>query len=201
MIGLKRKKREEVITLLSTILDVQTGTSTVLVQISSPNNNFYLTNSFAALFESMRKEQHKAFQESQKSNPVKQRDEFDILMQLDESKNDEKLMNTSIGLEESISLQTSKSDREKSFPSQTTVSRPLVPPGFTSTVLEKNFGTRSSVNPHLLEVIFCFLFFCFGSNRLFFVMTQQASIVGMYLYGVQRVFFVSMCLVRYSHDK
>lgn len=104
----------------------------------------------------MRKEQHRAFQESHKSNPVKQRDEFDILMQLDEAKDDKKLLNTSSGFDESISLQSSKNDREKSFPSQTTVSRPLVPPGFTSTVLEKNFGSRSSVNPHLLEVIICF---------------------------------------------
>lgn len=104
-----------------------------------------------ASFESMRKEQHKAFQESHKSNPVKQRDEFAILMELDESKDDEKLLNTSSGFDASISLQTSKNDREKSFTSQSTVSRPLVPPGFTSTVLEKNFATRSSVNPHLLE--------------------------------------------------
>ncbi|XP_038882192.1 uncharacterized protein LOC120073406 isoform X2 [Benincasa hispida] len=105
-----------------------------------------------ASFESMRKEQHKAFQESHKSNPVKQRDEFAILMELDESKDDEKSLNTISGVDESISLkQTSKNDREKSFTSQSTVSRPLVPPGFTSTVLEKNFATRSSVNPHLLE--------------------------------------------------
>ncbi|XP_022147304.1 uncharacterized protein LOC111016288 isoform X2 [Momordica charantia] len=105
-----------------------------------------------ALFESMRKEQHRAFQESQKSNPVKQRDEFGIMMQLDESKDDKKLLNTSSGFDESIILQASKNDREKPFPSHTTVSRPLVPPGFTSNVLEKSFGTKSSVNPHFLEV-------------------------------------------------
>ncbi|KAG6597140.1 hypothetical protein SDJN02_09790 [Cucurbita argyrosperma subsp. argyrosperma] len=105
-----------------------------------------------ASFESMRKEQHRAFQEGHKSNPVKQRDGFDILMQLDEAKDDKKLLNTSSGFDEPISLQSSKNDRETFFPSQTTVSRPLVPPGFTSTVLEKNFGTRSSVNPRLLEV-------------------------------------------------
>ncbi|KAG6582631.1 hypothetical protein SDJN02_20900 [Cucurbita argyrosperma subsp. argyrosperma] len=104
-----------------------------------------------ASFESMRKEQHRAFHESHKSNPVKKRDEFDILMQQDESKDDEKLLNTNSGFDESISLQTSKNDREKSFPTQATVSRPLVPPGFTSTVLEKNSGMKSSVNSHLLE--------------------------------------------------
>ncbi|XP_031739364.1 uncharacterized protein LOC101210153 isoform X2 [Cucumis sativus] len=104
-----------------------------------------------ASFESMRKEQHKAFQESHKSNPVKQKDEFAILMEMDESKDDEKLLKTSSGFDESISIQTSKNDREKSFTSQSTVSRPLVPPGFATTVLEKNFATRSSVNPHLLE--------------------------------------------------
>lgn len=109
----------------------------------------------------MRKEQHRAFHESHKSNPVKKRDEFDILMQQDESKDDEKLLNTNSGFDESISLQTSKNDREKSFPSQATVSRPLVPPGFTTTVLEKNSGMKSSVNSHLLEVIICFYHFFF----------------------------------------
>lgn len=129
-------------------------------QISNILFNFNLVNLCAASFESMRKEQHKAFQESHKSNPVKQKDEFAILMELDESKDDEKLLKTSSGFDESISIQTSKNDREKSFTSQSTVSRPLVPPGFATTVLEKNFATRSSVNPHLSEVIICFRCVC-----------------------------------------
>lgn len=125
----------------------------------------------------MRKEQHRAFQEGHKSNPVKQRDGFDILMQLDEAKDDKKLLNTSSGFDEPISLQSSKNDRETFFPSQTTVSRPLVPPGFTSTVLEKNFGTRSSVNPRLLEVIIRFHHIFFGFNSLEYKVVSHLKVV------------------------
>ncbi|KAJ7962454.1 Serine-rich adhesin for platelets like [Quillaja saponaria] len=46
-------------------------------------------------FELMRKEQQKAFQEKQKSNPQKNKDEFDITLLLDDSKDEKRPMNGS----------------------------------------------------------------------------------------------------------
>ena len=105
----------------------------------------------SASFELMRKEQHKAFQEKQKSNPDKRKDEFDSLM--DDSKDEKRLLNRSNESGDSVILKNSNNDSEKpSFPAQTLASRPLVPPGFKSTNLERNFGPKSAFHPHTVEV-------------------------------------------------
>ncbi|XVE73811.1 hypothetical protein DITRI_Ditri11bG0148600 [Diplodiscus trichospermus] len=90
-----------------------------------------------ASFESWRKEQQKAFQEN-KINPERGIDDFDISELLADSKDGKRLPNKS---KESDEPPASNIDFDKpSLPSQTPASRPLVPPGFASTV-----GTKASL--------------------------------------------------------
>lgn len=111
----------------------------------------------SASFESLRKEQQKAFQEKQKSNPEKFKDDFDITMLLENSKDDKRLLSRSNESDEPMTQPVSNNDSDKpSFPSPAPVSRPLVPPGFSSTIVEKNIGTKSLANPRWTEVIFFF---------------------------------------------
>ncbi|KAJ7951186.1 Serine-rich adhesin for platelets like [Quillaja saponaria] len=107
-----------------------------------------------ASFELMRKEQQKAFQEKQKLNPEKNKDEFDITLLLNDSKDEKRLVSRSNESVELLTPLTSNNDSEKSsFPIQNhAASRPLVPPGFTSPALEKNLLTKSSVPTHAPEV-------------------------------------------------
>ncbi|GAV83410.1 hypothetical protein CFOL_v3_26857 [Cephalotus follicularis] len=100
-----------------------------------------------ASFELMRKEQQKARQENQKSNPEKRKDDFDLL---GDSKDDKGLLNRDKVSDENVILPTTS---EKSCPpSLTSASRPLVPPGFTCPVLERNSGTKALSHPDSLEV-------------------------------------------------
>lgn len=117
-------------------------------------NNF----SCAASFELMRKEQQKAMQEKLKSGPVNRKDEFDISTLVDESKEDGSISNKSNQYDEHIKLPASSNDSEKSLLlSQAPASRPLVPPGFANTNLEKHTGTKNATKPPSLEVIFLIL--------------------------------------------
>ncbi|KAF8379585.1 hypothetical protein HHK36_029026 [Tetracentron sinense] len=109
---------------------------------------------FSASFELMRKEQQKAFQEKQKQ-PDKHKSNFDrdIAKLLGDSKDDKRLLNKNNESEEYVIPPASHNDSSKcSFPTQTPASRPLVPPGFTSTIREKNLGTKSLVDPTASEV-------------------------------------------------
>ncbi|KAA8520677.1 hypothetical protein F0562_015051 [Nyssa sinensis] len=106
-----------------------------------------------ASFELMRKEQHKAFQEKQNLNPDKHKDEVSgITALLEDTKDEKRLLNRNNELDEYVALQVLNNDYSKSFPSQTLAARPLVPPGFTSTILERNSGTKSSIHTHPPEV-------------------------------------------------
>ncbi|XP_035539009.1 uncharacterized protein LOC109003516 isoform X3 [Juglans regia] len=103
-------------------------------------------------FELMRREHQKAFQEKQKLNPDKRKDGFDITTLLEDSKDEKSFLNRSSVSNDPVTLKDSHNDSEKSsFPPQTPASRPLVPPGFTSTVLERNFGSKSIIQPHTVE--------------------------------------------------
>lgn len=105
-------------------------------------------------FELMRKEQQKAFQEKQKLNPEKRKDGFDISTLMEDSKDEKILLNKSNESGDSVILKNSNNDSEKSsLPPQTPASRPLVPPGFTSTNMERNLGPKSVIHPHTVEVV------------------------------------------------
>ncbi|KAJ6390560.1 hypothetical protein OIU77_024716 [Salix suchowensis] len=104
-----------------------------------------------ASFESMRKEQHKAFRENQK--PEKSKDKFDFTELLEDSKDDKRLLNRTNELDKTViqPLPTNEVDKPL-YPSQAPVPRPLVPPGFSTMIAEKSTGTRSLTNPHPSEV-------------------------------------------------
>ncbi|KAF7826094.1 uncharacterized protein G2W53_017258 [Senna tora] len=106
-----------------------------------------------ASFELMRKEQHKAFQEKQKLNPGKNKDDFDITSLLDDHEK-RLIIQSKESVEPPLTLSASSNDSQKSsFPAHTpSATRPLVPPGFMSTVLEKNLMSKPSVNTHATEV-------------------------------------------------
>ena len=109
-----------------------------------------------ASFESWRKEQQKALQEK-KINPERRKDDFDFSELLADSKDDKGLPNKSKEPDEP--MPASNIDSEKSsLPSQTPASRPLVPPGFTSTILERNSGTKTSLHSHSSQVTITFVF-------------------------------------------
>ncbi|XWS46143.1 hypothetical protein CRYUN_Cryun14cG0038400 [Craigia yunnanensis] len=103
-----------------------------------------------ASFESWRKEQQKAFQEK-KINPERCKDDFDISELPVDSKDDKGLPSRSRESDEPMPVSNIDSDKS-SLPSQTPASRPLVPPGFTSTILEQNFGTKTSMHSHSSQV-------------------------------------------------
>ncbi|KAJ4728223.1 Serine-rich adhesin for platelets like [Melia azedarach] len=106
-----------------------------------------------ASFELMRKEQHKAFEEKQRLNADKRKDEFDISTLLEDSKDDDGISSKSKQFDEPMMLPTKNKDSDKSvLPSQTPALRPLVPPGFACANLERNVGTKTVTHSHSLEV-------------------------------------------------
>ncbi|XP_044494850.1 uncharacterized protein LOC123217788 [Mangifera indica] len=106
-----------------------------------------------ASFEMMRKEQQKAFQDKQKINPEKHKDEFDIMTLLEDSKNDEGTSNKSNQFDKPVMLNAPNADSDKPvLLSQTPASRPLVPPGFSNANLERNFGAKNIIHPPSVEV-------------------------------------------------
>ncbi|KAJ4956855.1 hypothetical protein NE237_013638 [Protea cynaroides] len=107
------------------------------------------------LFELMRKEQQKAFQEKHKQVSDKQKENFgtDITALLDGSEDELKLANTDNVSQASVVPLVSENDSDRfSFLTQTPASRPLVPPGFRTSVLEKNLGSKV-LPPPAAEVI------------------------------------------------
>ncbi|CAK9156727.1 unnamed protein product [Ilex paraguariensis] len=108
-----------------------------------------------ASFELMRKEQQKALQEKQKSSIDKHRNHgvSDIAMLLEDMKTEKRLLDKKNELDVLVTPSVSNNDSGKSsLASQVPPSRPLVPPGFTSSILEKNAGTKSLVHPQSREV-------------------------------------------------
>ncbi|XP_075519060.1 uncharacterized protein LOC142553049 [Primulina tabacum] len=107
-----------------------------------------------ASFEMMRKEQQKAFQEKQKSNLENQKDGISGLFEdLDDSKEERGHFVRKNELEVSAAIPIINNDPEKSsFALHSPASRPLVPPGFQSNVLDKNSGVKSLILPPLSEV-------------------------------------------------
>ncbi|XP_058223751.1 uncharacterized protein LOC131333309 isoform X2 [Rhododendron vialii] len=103
-------------------------------------------------FELMRKEQQKVLQEKQ-NNPDKHKDGHvsDVNAWLEDSKDKKRISNRSNELEESMAQTVSNNDSWKSS-SQILGSRPLVPPGFKSTISEKNPNSRALNNSHSTEV-------------------------------------------------
>ncbi|XP_028099914.1 uncharacterized protein LOC114299389 [Camellia sinensis] len=104
-------------------------------------------------FELMRKEQQKAFQEKQKLNPNKHKDDHvsDLCKLLGDTKERKSVLNRSNELDEIVTQAVSNNDSSKSS-LQTSGARPLVPPGFKSTTLEMNSSTRSLTHSHSAEV-------------------------------------------------
>ncbi|PSS04006.1 Uro-adherence factor A like [Actinidia chinensis var. chinensis] len=101
-------------------------------------------------FELMRKEQQKTLQEQQKLNPIKHKDGrvSDITELLEDNKDGGRVFNKSNDLNDSMTQTVSNDDSHKHTPG----SRPLVPPGFRSTILEKICSTRSVTHSHAAEV-------------------------------------------------
>ncbi|XP_061360150.1 uncharacterized protein LOC133304176 isoform X2 [Gastrolobium bilobum] len=105
-----------------------------------------------ASFELMRKEQQKAFQEKLKLNPDKNKNNFDMAFLLDDD--EKRLVNQSNESTEPPETPAALSNDEKSSSLSHTPSaaRPIVPPGFASTMLERNLVTKTSSNTHATEV-------------------------------------------------
>ncbi|XP_047150508.1 uncharacterized protein LOC124822539 isoform X2 [Vigna umbellata] len=104
-----------------------------------------------ASFELMRKEQHKAFQDKHKLDPEKNNDDFDITSLVED---DEKMLvnRSNESVEPHVTLAALSNDEKSSSLSQTlSAARPLVPPGFASTKLERNFATKTSLSTHSTE--------------------------------------------------
>ncbi|GLT84656.1 hypothetical protein SLE2022_028730 [Rubroshorea leprosula] len=100
-----------------------------------------------ASFELFRKQQQKEFLDKQKINPERHKDDFDISELLEDSKDEKGPLNRSKEPDElAISLAPGNDSGKSSLPLQTPAARPLVPPGFTSTILEGNFGTKPSIH-------------------------------------------------------
>lgn len=130
-------------------------------------------------FELMRKEQQKAFQEKQKLKPEKNKGDFDFSTLLDDNSKDEKrLLPRSSEIAEPLIPPASNNDAEKStIPLQTPASRPLVPPGFTSSVLERNLGTKSLNHPHQVEV-----------TIMYFLTNEDSDFQDYRLFNCQEIF-------------
>ncbi|KAE9615810.1 hypothetical protein Lalb_Chr04g0259221 [Lupinus albus] len=90
----------------------------------------------------MRKEHQKAFQEKQKLNQGKIKDAFDISSLADD--NDKRLVKRN--------NESTEPPEKSSLAHIASTSRPLVPPGYASTLLERNLGVKTSTNNHVIEV-------------------------------------------------
>lgn len=86
----------------------------------------------------MRKEQHKAFQERQKNGSEKHNNDFDISTLMDDSTDPNKQLSTSNELHEPKEPKASNVESAKlSSGSQIAGPRPLVPPGFATSVQDR----------------------------------------------------------------
>ncbi|KAH9604134.1 hypothetical protein KSS87_010474 [Heliosperma pusillum] len=93
-----------------------------------------------AEFELMRKEHHKAFQENQKLSSGRPKDSFSEMVEQMENSTDSKISNDTSKL---------------SVSSQAPPIRPLVPPGFVSSVVDKSSTSKSNVSAGALQVENC----------------------------------------------
>lgn len=109
-----------------------------------------ILNSPSASFELLRKEHQKAFQERQKSNPDLRKNDFDFTELLGESKDEKGRPSRS---DEVNHTPTIPGSSNTSFPSQSNAPRPLVPPGFASTILDKKQGEKPQVSRYLSEAL------------------------------------------------
>lgn len=105
-----------------------------------------MTTFFPASFELMRKEQT----EKLKMNPDKNKVDFDISSLLDDDTKKLVARNNE-PVEPPLTLAALSNDEKSSSLSHASA-RPLVPPGFASTVLERNTGTKISSNTYAAEV-------------------------------------------------
>ncbi|KAF8087150.1 hypothetical protein N665_0596s0004 [Sinapis alba] len=92
-----------------------------------------------ASFELLRKEHQRVFHERQKSNPDLHKNDFDFTELLGESKDKKERPSRS---DEVNNTPSGPGSSNHSFPSQSNAPRPLVPPGFASTVLERKQGGK-----------------------------------------------------------
>ncbi|CAN6861073.1 unnamed protein product [Brassica oleracea] len=92
-----------------------------------------------ASFELLRKEHQKVFQERQKSNPDLRKNVFDFTELLGESKDEKERPSRSDDVNNNPSIPGSNNH---STPPQSSAPRPLVPPGFASTILERKQGEK-----------------------------------------------------------
>ncbi|KAK6920081.1 hypothetical protein RJ641_015985 [Dillenia turbinata] len=101
-----------------------------------------------ASFELMRKEQVKTFQEQQKFNSEKGKEESvsDINILSEDCKDDIKLLGESNDMEKSAILPAPQNEFGKSLLPSQAPARPLVPPGFKSAALEKKDGAKSLIH-------------------------------------------------------
>ncbi|KAK6918328.1 hypothetical protein RJ641_016750 [Dillenia turbinata] len=101
-----------------------------------------------ASFELMRKEQVKTFQEKQKLNSEKGKEESvsDINILSEDHKDDIKLLGESIDMEKSAILAAPQNEFGKSLLPSQAPARPLVPPGFKCAALEKKDGAKSVIH-------------------------------------------------------
>ncbi|KAL6982068.1 hypothetical protein U1Q18_023684 [Sarracenia purpurea var. burkii] len=104
-------------------------------------------------FELMRKDQKKALQEKNSLNPDKHKNGHiaDIVDLLGDTKDGKRVFNRSNELDESLTQPISNNDSSKSSV-QIPGSRPLVPPGFKSTILEKSSTTRPATHSNSAKV-------------------------------------------------
>lgn len=90
-----------------------------------------------ASFELMRKEQQKAFQERQKLNQERRRDDFDIIALLEDSGHEKRTFHKNNEVDEKAVAQECINDPTKPSLSSMPASRPLVPPGFAGALHER----------------------------------------------------------------
>lgn len=107
-----------------------------------------------ASFELMRKEQHQVLQGKQKFNEKQMiTTGAGISEFMDHSKEEKSDLKGSDVLHESATAAIPVNDSIKSSTlSQTTTSRPLIPPGFANAFGEKNSGVKPSVHIHKIEI-------------------------------------------------
>ncbi|KAK4738830.1 hypothetical protein R3W88_002527 [Solanum pinnatisectum] len=108
-----------------------------------------------ASFELMRKEQQKVLQEKQKPNVEKHTAEFDseISVLLEDDKKDRGLLDKNTKVDIMASQPIANNDSGKSSSSlQNLPSRPLVPPGFKTTVTDKTSGSTTLNHSCLTEI-------------------------------------------------
>ena len=106
-------------------------------------------NYLSASFELLRKEHQKVFQERQKSSPDLRKNDFDFTELLGESKDEKERPSRS---DEVHNTPSDPGSSNHSFPPQSNAPRPLVPPGFASTVLERKQGEKPQVSRYLSEM-------------------------------------------------